>query len=440
MPGWSTNRWMIAVSGAIFMMTLGTIYSWSLFAQPLLACFGWSSTTVTWTFALAIFSLGTGAVVGGRWLDKVGPRDVALTGVLLWSLGNFLAGLGTAYLGAGWLYLTYGLIGGFGVGMGYVTPVAVVTKWFPERRGLAGGIVVMGFGLGAVIYNFVVKSIPSFAAAAQAAADYSAQAAAAHATQNPDVLVLAQHHVSAVLDVFLYSGIAFAGIAGICAAFLKNPPAELPGGTTGAASSEPLAHTTREMLRTPQFYLLWLMLFLNVTAGILVIGNAVPIMQELTSLTPAIVAATYGGVALFNALGRFFWGAISDRIGSVRTFALIFGIQVVVFGLMDGIHSLFAVAAAYAIVLLCFGGGFGTMPSIIAEYFGARHMGANYGAILTAWGVAGVAGPLFAARVKDATGSYSGALLPIACMLLGAVLLPLILRKPKSSSPVSSGK
>ncbi len=436
--GLSNNRWTIAAGGAVFMMTLGTIYSWSLFAQPLLACFGWSSTTVTWTFALAIFSLGTGAVVGGRWQDKVGPRKVALTGVLLWSLGNFLAGLGTAHFGAGWLYLTYGLIGGFGVGMGYVTPVAVVTKWFPERRGLAGGMVVMGFGLGAVIYNFVVKSIPSFAAAAQAAADYSAQVAAAQATQNPAVLVLAQRHVSAVLDVFLYSGIAFAVLAGVCAAFLKNPPAESHGDTI-APSSDAVARTTREMLRTPQFYLLWLMLFLNVTAGILVISNAVPMMQELTSLTPAMVAATYGGVALFNALGRFFWGAISDRIGSVRTFALIFGIQVVVFGLMDGIHSLFAVAAAYAIVLLCFGGGFGTMPSLIAEYFGARHMGANYGAILTAWGVAGVAGPLFAARVKDATGSYAGALLPVACMLLGAVLLPMILRKPKPSSSVPQG-
>src|SRR5260221_1812261 len=198
--GWLNNRWTIAAGGAVFMMTLGTIYSWSLFAQPLLACFGWSSTTVTWTFALAIFSLGTGAVVGGRWQDKVGPRKVALTGVLLWSLGNFLAGLGTAHFGAGWLYLTYGLIGGFGVGMGYVTPVAVGTKWFPERRGLAGGIVGMGFGWGRVTLNFVVKSIPSFAAAAQAAADYSAPVAAAQATQNPAVLVLAQHHVSAALD------------------------------------------------------------------------------------------------------------------------------------------------------------------------------------------------------------------------------------------------
>src|SRR5438876_10326376 len=144
--GLSNHRWTMALGGAMFMMSLGTIDSSSLFAQPLLACFGWSSATVTCTFALAIFSLGTGAVVGGRWQDKVGPRKVALTGVLLWSLGNFLAGLGTAHFGAGWLYLTYGLVGGFGGGMGYVTPVAVVTKWFRERLVLAGGIVGVGCG------------------------------------------------------------------------------------------------------------------------------------------------------------------------------------------------------------------------------------------------------------------------------------------------------
>jgi MFS family permease len=243
-----------------------------------------------------------------------------------------------------------------------------------------------------------------------------------------------QNHVLAIMNVFLFSGIAFAALAGICAALLKNPPTGLPD-SAGAASPEAVACTTPEMLRTPQFYLLWLMLFLNVTAGILVISNAVPIMQELTSLTPAMVAATYGVVALFNALGRFFWGAVSDRIGCTRTFGLIFGIQVVVFGTLGGLHSLFAVAAAYAIVLLCFGGGFGTMPSLVANYFGARHIGTNYGAILTAWGVAGVAGPLLAAHVKDATGSYAGALFPVACMLLAAVLLPLILRKPTLSIP-----
>src|SRR5258708_25719405 len=142
----------------------------------------------------------------------------------------------------------------------------------------------------------------------------------------------------------MYSGVAFAVLAGVSATFLKNPPAELPGGTV-AASSDAVAHTTREMLRTPQFYLLWLMLFLNVTAGILVISNAVPMMQELASLAPAMVAATYGGGALFNALGRLFWGAVSHRRGYPPPFRLIFGIQVVGVGVMDGIYSLFAVAS-----------------------------------------------------------------------------------------------
>ena len=433
----ASNRWAIALSGATFMMTLGTIYSWSLFAEPLLACFGWTSTTVTWAFALAILSLGTGALAGGLWQDRVGPRKVALTGVLLWSLGNFLAGLGTEHFGAPWLYLTYGLVGGFGVGMGYVIPVAVVTKWFPERRGLAGGIVVTGFGLGAVLYNLIVKSIPSFAAAAEAAADYSAQAVAAQGAAHSAALLLAQKHVLAVMNVFLFSGIVFAVLAGSCAALLKNPPAGID--EPGAKQPEAVSYTTREALRTPQFYLLWSMLFLNVTAGILVIGNAMPIMQELTHLTPAMVATVCGGVALFNAIGRFFWGAVSDRIGCTRTFGLIFGIQVVVFAMLGGIHNLFAVAASYAIVFLCFGGGFGTMPSLIAQYFGARHMGANYGAILTAWGVAGVAGPLFAAQIKDITGSYAGALLPVAALLFLAVLLPVIIRKPALARPRSTG-
>jgi MFS family permease len=156
-------------------------------------------------------------------------------------------------------------------------------------------------------------------------------------------------------------------------------------------------------------------------------------MQELTGLEPAIVAATYAGAALFNALGRAFWGAMSDRLGCRFTFGLIFGIQAVVFGMLGQFHGLLPVAAGFAIVLLCFGGGFGTMPSFAASYFGARNMGANYGAILTAWGLAGVVGPQFAAHVKDVTKSYSGALLPVACMLFLAILLPMIIRKPGPS-------
>jgi MFS family permease len=184
------------------------------------------------------------------------------------------------------------------------------------------------------------------------------------------------------------------------------------------------------MLATSQFYFLWSMLFLNVTAGILLISNALPILQELTGASPSVVAAAYGGVALFNALGRFFWGAISDRIGRTYAFSLIFLVQAVVFFLMGSAHGLMWATAAYAVILLCYGGGFGTMPSFNADYFGTRHMGANYGVLLTAWGAAGVAGPVFVAAVNDTSGAFSGALPVVAIVLAAATMLPLFTKKP----------
>jgi nitrate/nitrite transporter NarK len=172
------------------------------------------------------------------------------------------------------------------------------------------------------------------------------------------------------------------------------------------------------------------MLFLNVTAGILFISNAVPIMRELTGAAPATALAVYGFIALFNGLGRFFWGAVSDRIGRNLAYLLIYGTQVVIFFVVGGLSSLPAVAFLFAIVLLDYGGGFGTMPSFTADYFGTKYMGVNYGWILLAWGVGGVVGPLFVAIVKDRTGSFSGALPVIAVMLLVAMILPLVVRKP----------
>jgi OFA family oxalate/formate antiporter-like MFS transporter len=432
------NRWIIALAGMVVMMTLGAIYSWSLFSQPLIAAFGWSNTTTTSTFALAIFFLALGAVVGGRWQDRVGPRTVALTGIVLWGAGNILAGLGTPYFGPWWIYLTYGAIGGFGVGMGYITSVATVTKWFPERRGLGGGVVVMGFGLGAVFYTFIVKSIPSFAAAASGAAQYAEASLASHAAprmSEVSVPMLSAEQIQAVMNVFLGSGMLFLVLGGAAACLLANPPigythpGVAPADTPGSRPYK-VRYTTREMLRTPQFYLLWLMLFVNVSAGILVISNALPIMQELSSLTPEIAAAAYGGLSLFNALGRFFWGGISDRIGRKRTYLCLFGIQVAAFFLIGDLSQAVTVAIAVAVVLLCFGGGFGTMPSYSADYFGTRHMGANYGALLTAWGCAGIAGPLFASQIKDATGSFAGAFVPISMILLLAMILPAVTRKP----------
>jgi len=439
------NRWLVAAAGTIVMIALGTAYAWSNFTQPLVASFGWSASETTLTFGLAIFFIGIGAVAGGLLSQKYGPRNVTVVGAILWGVGNILAAVGPHE--AWWWYLTYGLIGGFGNGMAYIIPIATVTKWFPDKRGLGSGIVVMGFGLGAFFYGFILKAIPAYVTLSHHAGAYSdARAAAikAHTTFDPTTVALTPDDVSTLLAIFLYSGIAYAIIGGLCALLVTNPPPGYAvGGATAAKVSHEGSYTPRQVLATPQFYLLWLMLFLNVVAGILVVSNDVPIIRELVTFgvtdpdqvktLAGAAVGTYAIVAIFNGLGRLFWGAISDRIGRNVTYALIYLVQVVVFFVLAGLHSIPAVLVAFAIILLCYGGGFGVMPSFNADFFGTKYLSTNYGMIITAWGVAGLVGPTIAGYVKDRTGSYSGALMPMAIMLLVAAILPFITRKPKTA-------
>jgi len=399
------TRWIVALGGVALMACLGTVYAWSVYTQPLQAALGWTSTQATAPFSIAIFFLGVGAVIGGRWQDRAGPRVVAVTGAMLWGAGNLLAGLGTARFGAAWLYFTYGVMGGLGLGLGYVTPVAAVTKWFPDRRGLGSGLVVGGFGLGAFLYAHLLRSLPAFSAAPYPGA------------------------TGAVLDAFTASGVAFAILGGAGALLLRNPPAPSP---SAAAVPPGPDFTPGRMVRTPQFWAAFAMLFLNVSAGILFISNAVPIMRELTGATLAVTAAVYGTIALANALGRFLWGAVSDRAGRRAAFAAIYLLQIAVFLVVGRFHSMWMVAPLFALVLLCYGGGFGVMPSLVADWFGTRHLGVNYGYVLLAWSAAGVVGPGFVAAVKDRTGSYVGALPATAALLGVALLLPMFVRAPAS--------
>lgn len=320
-PASKTNRWGIAVAGVIVMLCLGTVYSWSIFTNSLIAGFGWTSQQATIPFELAIFFLGVGAVFGGRWQDRVGPRTVTIVGAVVWGLGVLLAGVGTAALGAWWLYLTYGIIGGFGNGMAYVTPVAMVTKWFPDMRGVGSGLVVMGFGLGAFVYNQIVPRIPAFAVAAKASGAYIAARDAAikgGTSFNPAQYQLTSSQVESVMMIFIVSGVVFILIGGLCAMLLRNPePGYAVAGETAAqAAIETRGFSPGEVLRMPQFYGLWLLLFLNVTAGILIISNAVPIIIDLTKTTAAVAAPLYGLIAIFNGLGRFFWGSLPTASGA----------------------------------------------------------------------------------------------------------------------------
>jgi MFS family permease len=433
---------VIAWAGFIVLILGGTVYAWSNFTQPLIASFEWSSTQASLVFGVAIFSLSIGAVIGGRWQDRAGPRTITVTGIAMWGVGNVLAAIGPHDVW--WWSVTYGLIGGFGNGMSYIGPVATALKWFPDKRGLAGGMVVMGFGFGAFFYGFILRAIPAFVVASKDAGAYNDAksaaiaagthfAVAAHAMSTADV--------ACMLTVVAVSGCAYAGIGGVAALLLRDPPAGYrDGSVTVAIPSHQDSFTSAQMLRVPQFYLLWLMLFANVVGGFLIVSNAVPIIRELISkgvTDPAAMrvltgtaVSLYAFVAGFNALGRVFWGAISDRIGRAVVLVCIYACQATIFFVMPGFHSVPLVLFAFAIILACYGGGIGTMPSFSAAFFGTRFLGQNYGFTITASGIGALVGPSIAGAVKDNTGSYSRALTPMAAVFLLAIVLPLIARKP----------
>jgi MFS family permease len=440
------SRWVIAVAGTVVMVTIGCLYSWGLFTQPLLVAYGWDLRTTTWAYAIANFSLAAvGAVVGGFWQDRPGPRKVAMMGVALWGLGNVLAGLGTSGVGAPWLYATYGVMGGIGAGMAYITPVAMVTKWFPDRKGLAGGLVAAGFGLGAFVYNLAVPHLAGFHAAALHAGGFLAAKAAATAAGtnfDPQHLAAAQSFTAAdaaaVMQVFMASGVVFLLVGLAAASLFRNPPPGYRVVSPRVLAGRPAvaSYSPSQILATPQFYLLWLQLFVNVIGGITIISNAVFILTDLTRVSAAAIAPLFGLVSIFNALGRLFWGAVSDRIGCNKTFAAMFAIQAVTLFLLSDLHDLTLALTATSVVLFCCGGGFGTMPSFNAGCFGTKYMGLNYALILTAWGFAALVGPILVARAKDMSGSFAGMLPLIAMVLLGAVILPFLTKKPTRRPPL----
>jgi MFS transporter, OFA family, oxalate/formate antiporter len=396
-----TNRWGIAVAGVFLQMALGAVYAWSVFRVPLAKQFGWSISEVTLTFTISIFVLGIAAFFGGLWLNRKGPRIVALTGGFLYGAGVFLASFSDHKLW--WLYLTYGVIGGIGVGFSYIVPVAVLVKWFPDRRGLITGIAVGGFGAGALVTApLATRLIQSVG----------------------------------VLSTFAYLGIAFLLVTITCGYFMQNPPQGwkpegLAANGTQATQRSSHVYTLGEALRTWQWWALWLLLFLNTSAGISIISQESPLFQELGRVSAVAAASMVGVASIGNALGRVFWAWASDSITRRATFAVMFLAQIVLFWVLPNINSATALTIVAFIVLMCYGGGFGTMPAFVADYFGSENVGPIYGMMLTAWGFASAFGPLLIAYMRQASGTYRGALHVIAAVMAASVVLPLIISPPR---------
>ena len=397
----TNNRWVIAIAGVFLQIALGAVYAWSVFRVPLVKQFGWSISEVTLTFTISIFVLGFAAFFGGLWLNRKGPRVVALTGGALYGLGIFLASF-THRLS--WLYLTYGVIGGIGLGLAYIVPVAVLVKWFPDRRGLITGIAVGGFGAGALITAPVATRLIQSVG---------------------------------VLSTFAYLGIAYLIVTVVTGLFMRNPPdGWKPEGWTPTASQTSQRagrdFTLNEALKTWQWWALWLLLFLNTCAGISIISQEAPLFQEETGVTAAIAASMVGLASIGNAVGRVFWAWVSDLITRSATFFVMFVAQILLFWFLPNIATAWFLTIVTFVVLMCYGGGFGTMPAFTADYFGPKNVGPIYGLMLTAWGFASVFGPLLIAHMRETAGSYRGALHVIAGVMTISAVLPILVRPPRT--------
>jgi OFA family oxalate/formate antiporter-like MFS transporter len=383
-------------------MSLGAVYAWSVFRNPLTKQFHWSIADVTLTFTICIFVLGIAAFFGGLWLNKKGPRIVALTGGFLYGLGVFLASFSADKLW--WLYLSYGVIGGIGLGFGYIVPIAVLVKWFPDKRGLITGIAVGGFGAGALV-------------------------TAPLATQLIKTV--------GVLTTFAYLGIGYLVVSMATGYFMQNPPDgwKPAGWAPSAIQTKQRAakdYTLGGALKTWQWWALWLLLFLNVSAGISLISQESPMFQEIAKVSAAVAAGMVGVVAIGNAVGRIFWAWTSDAITRRWTFATMFLVQVGLFWTFPGITSASILTVVSFVILMCYGGGFGTMPAFAADYFGSKNVGPIYGLMLTAWGCASAFGPLLIAHLRQSSGSYVSGLHVIAGIMALSVLLPILVSPPKA--------
>ena len=392
---------MVAAAAVVMQLGLGAVYAWSVFREPLSTHYGTGITQVNVAFFLAILLIGFAAFVGGRWMQRSGPRIVGITGGLFYGVGVFLAWFaGSSYV---ILWLTYGLLAGIGLGLGYIVPLQTLPKWFPDRPGLATGLAVAGFGGGSGLTVPVAQWLMS-------------------GTGSP-------------FTAFGILGIVYLVMVAGAAIFMTNPPEGYGASEqeSGAEEEDP-GWDFRTALGTWQWYVLWGILFLNTTAGLALISDAKAMATDIGGAATALALTFVVILAVANALGRVGWASLSDYIGPRNVFITMFLLQAVLFLLLPilGYGAFVVFTILSFIVVACYGGGFGTMPAFVGKYYGAKNIGTIYGPLLTAWGIATLGAPLILAVSTDATGSYDLALYITAGIALVSTVLPLIVRPPRA--------
>jgi MFS family permease len=397
----SYNRWLIPPAALAVHLCIGQAYATSVYKNSLIEHFDASQTAIGFVFSIAIVMLGLSAAVFGTWVDKVGPRKAMFTAACCWSAGFLVGSLGIATEQLWLLYLGYGVIGGIGLGIGYISPVSTLIKWFPDRPGLATGMAIMGFGGGAMVAAPLSRQLLAYYDPAYDPTDSGS---------------LADGHALTMLFVTL--GIVYFAIMMLGVANIRVPsPGWRPDGFDPAQVEQKALVTENDVsaanaIRTPQFWLLWTVLFCNVTAGIGILEQASPMIQDFfreggeSSVTVAAAGGFVGLLSLFNMAGRFIWSSTSDYIGRKPIYMVYLGVGIVLYVVLALIGStstaIFVLVAA--IIISFYGGGFSTVPAYLRDLFGVFQVGAIHGRLLTAWSAAGVAGPLIINGFLDSAG------------------------------------
>ena len=419
----STSRWQIPLGAVAVHICIGSVYAWSTFNRPIQQLFPadpwWFSPPYT-TFTTALVLLGLSAAFGGPWVERRGPRVAATAAAVFFGTGLILGGIGLALRQSAVVFLGMGIIGGIGCGLGYISPVSTLVQWFPDRRGMATGMAIMGFGGGAFLAGYL------------------------------NVFFMDRIGVA---NTVMALGVTYLVVMLLGARLLRRPPPGWrPEGWSGPLKTSAMIADTsvsrNHAIQTKQFYLLWGILFINVTAGIGILAQASPMMQDMFHRTPLQAAAVVSLISVFNAGGRFLWASGSDYIGRRNTYLIFFVTQFVLFLMIPGFAARGSWAlfqAALFVVFTMYGGGFATIPAFLADIFGPQNVGAIHGALLTAWSAAAVAGPVIITELSnrakaalpagaDRIHIYDTPLQVLAVLLAVGFLLTLLVRplRPKS--------
>ncbi|WP_339652160.1 OFA family MFS transporter [uncultured Salegentibacter sp.] len=396
------NRWLIAASAVFIHISIGAAYAYSVYTQPLVETKGWSMASVTTAFTIMMVLGGGSAALFGKFVERSGPKKSAMLAAVLFGLGQAGSGFAISMDSLTGFLLSYGLLSGLGLGIGYIAPVSTLVKWFPDKRGLATGMAVLGFGTGALVTAPVAASLIESIG---------------------------------ISTTFYILGASYFILMMLGASYIAPPPKNwMPTGMEAAvkAGTKKIKRdlsqaTSGEAVRTKHFWMLWTMMLINTSAGIMMISVASPMAQNIVGLSAGAAATMVGIMGIFNGGGRLGWAAASDYISRPKVFIIFFIIQLVAFITLPIITSALIFQIFIFLVVSCYGGGFSNLPAFIGDLFGTKELGAIHGYLLTTWSLGGLIGPTLVSQIYTRTGSYIPVFYVFTALIIVALIISLVL-------------